>query len=172
MSSRCCRASGSSWLGQADSSRKTPWLRLIELTPTRYLLSIPSGTPVESLEVALHDLLEVSIPDDVRERTILGRLGGFGTHVATPRRDLQGGDAVRGHDPGPSRLEVVRGPRGRGRRRNDQCSRAGRARDLGGDDRGAVGPRESEAAARPEFRPGPCPSPKLHPVGKWLIYQL
>ena len=56
---------------------KISWLRLIELTPTRYLLSIPSGTPVESLEVALHDLLEVSTPDDVRERTILERLGGL-----------------------------------------------------------------------------------------------
>ena len=133
------------------------WLRLIELTPTRYLLSIPSGTPVESLEVALQDLLEASTPDDVRERTILERLGGL-VRMLEPRRDLQGGDAVRGHDPGASRLEVVRGPKGRGRRRNDQCSRAGRARDLG---------RRPEApSALARARPPPDLSSGRDPLAK------
>jgi hypothetical protein len=62
---------------------KIPWLRLIELAPTRYLLSIPTGTPVDSLEVALHDLLEITAPDDTRERTMIRELGAL---VRTLRR--------------------------------------------------------------------------------------
>src|SRR5262245_7877058 len=62
-------------VGPSRILQKIPWLRLVELAPTRYLLSIPSGTSVDSLEVALHDLLEVSTPDDVRERAMLEKLG-------------------------------------------------------------------------------------------------
>jgi hypothetical protein len=51
--------------------RQIPWLRLIEVAPARFLLSVPSGTPVESLEIALDDLREVIPADDTRERTIL-----------------------------------------------------------------------------------------------------
>ena len=54
--------------------REIPWLRLVEVAPARFLLSIPSGTPVESLEIALDDLLEMVPPAESRERTILERL--------------------------------------------------------------------------------------------------
>jgi hypothetical protein len=36
--------------------RQIPWLKLIEIAPARYLMTIPSGTPIEVLEVALRDL--------------------------------------------------------------------------------------------------------------------
>ena len=40
------------------------WLRLVEIAPTRYLLVLPTGTPVEALEVAINDLLGNLDPDD------------------------------------------------------------------------------------------------------------
>jgi hypothetical protein len=62
-------------VGPSQTLTKISWLRLVELAPTRYLLSIPTGTPVELLEVALHDLFEVVPPHDVRERTMIEQLG-------------------------------------------------------------------------------------------------
>jgi hypothetical protein len=50
------------------------WLRLMEIAPARYLLTIPSGTPVDSLELALVDLLESAAPEDPWERSVLQRL--------------------------------------------------------------------------------------------------
>ena len=38
--------------------RRIPWLRLVEIAPARFLLSMPSGTPVDSLELALIDLFD------------------------------------------------------------------------------------------------------------------
>ncbi len=40
------------------SLRHIPWLKLIEVTPTRYLLTVTSGTSLEKLELALIDLIE------------------------------------------------------------------------------------------------------------------
>ena len=58
-------------VGPSRYLRRIPWLRLVELTPGRLLLSIPSGTPVESLEIAVHDLLEAVPAAEPRERAIL-----------------------------------------------------------------------------------------------------
>ena len=49
------------------------WLRLVEISPARYLLVIPSGTQVEVLEVAIHDLLNEMGPDH-DERPLLTEL--------------------------------------------------------------------------------------------------
>lgn len=43
-------------IGPCKALRRISWLRLIEIYPSRYLLTIPSGTPIEVLEVALRDL--------------------------------------------------------------------------------------------------------------------
>lgn len=40
------------------SLRSILWLKMIEVAPTRYLLAIEPGTPIEKLEVALLDLIE------------------------------------------------------------------------------------------------------------------
>jgi hypothetical protein len=58
-------------VGPSRCLRQIPWLRLVEVAPGRFLLTIPSGTPVDSLEIALHDLLETVPPADARERVIL-----------------------------------------------------------------------------------------------------
>ncbi len=62
-------------VGPSKSLRSIPWLRLIEITPARFILSIPSGTSIEALEVALRDL--VSHPESLkkeREHTVLHEL--------------------------------------------------------------------------------------------------
>ena len=80
-------------VGPSRTLKKIPWLRLVELAPTRYLLSIPTGTPVESLELALHDLLGVVPADDIRERTMVEQLGAL-------MRELR-------HDGGVSKAEML-----------------------------------------------------------------
>jgi hypothetical protein len=50
------------------SLRTIPWLKMIEVAPARYLLTIVSGTPIEKVEIALMDLIEDakhSAPEDV-----------------------------------------------------------------------------------------------------------
>jgi len=61
-------------VGASRCLRQIPWLRLVEVAPARFLLSIPSGTPVDSLEIALDDLREAVPPADARERAILEQL--------------------------------------------------------------------------------------------------
>jgi hypothetical protein len=54
--------------------RRIPWLKLAEVTPGRHLLTIVPGTPIESLEVAILDILEGLPPDEIYERSILEEL--------------------------------------------------------------------------------------------------
>lgn len=59
-------------VGPSQALKRIPFLKLIEIAPARYLLTIPSGTAVESLEVALHDMLnDPGIQDDEREHAII-----------------------------------------------------------------------------------------------------
>jgi hypothetical protein len=44
-------------VGPSQVLRKIPWLNMIEITPTRYLLTIPPGMSIEALEVTLIDLI-------------------------------------------------------------------------------------------------------------------
>jgi hypothetical protein len=53
--------------------RQIEWLQLVEITPLRYLLVLPSGTPVEALEVTIQDLLGQVDPDS-DEKVILTEL--------------------------------------------------------------------------------------------------
>ena len=48
-----------------------PWLQLIEIAPSRFMLVIPSGTAIEALELALVDLIEQLPEDDHAERNLL-----------------------------------------------------------------------------------------------------
>ena len=54
--------------------RRIPWLKLAEVTPGRHLLTIVPGTAIESLEVAMLDILEGLAPDEDHERKILEEL--------------------------------------------------------------------------------------------------
>ncbi len=51
--------------------KSIPWLQLIEITPLRYLMAIPTGTAVEALEIALVDLIENLQETDADERILL-----------------------------------------------------------------------------------------------------
>jgi hypothetical protein len=61
-------------VGPSASLRRIPWLKLVEVAPARHLLVIPSGTPIDSLEVAVMDLLEDLPAAEEHERTILEEL--------------------------------------------------------------------------------------------------
>jgi hypothetical protein len=51
-----------------------PWLRLIEISPGRFLLSVPPGTAVTTLEMAIIDILENLPADELAERGVLEEL--------------------------------------------------------------------------------------------------
>jgi hypothetical protein len=55
----------------SKSLRSIPWLQLIEITPDRYLLAVPTGTSIESLEIAIMDLIERLPDDEIAEKTLL-----------------------------------------------------------------------------------------------------
>lgn len=61
-------------VGPSRSLRAIPWLRMVEIAPARHLLAIPSGTAVDSLEVAILDKAESEAVDDPYERTLLMEL--------------------------------------------------------------------------------------------------
>ena len=83
-------------VGVSRCLRQIPWLRLVEVAPARFLLSIPSGTPVELLEIALDDLREAVPPG--RPRASHSRSASrVDAHAAAGQERLQGGDTVRGH---------------------------------------------------------------------------
>ena len=50
------------------------WLRRAKIAPGRYLLAIPPGTPTESLEVALVDLMDEKEQLSDTEREVIERL--------------------------------------------------------------------------------------------------
>lgn len=61
-------------VGPSPRLRKIEWLRLVEVAPLRFLLSIPTGTSIDSLELAVLDLLEDPTLDDDSERSLLIQL--------------------------------------------------------------------------------------------------
>lgn len=61
-------------VGPSRLLKQTGWLRMAEIGPARYLLVLPSGTPVETLEVGIQDLIERLTPDEEGERRILSEL--------------------------------------------------------------------------------------------------
>ena len=60
--------------------RSIEWLHLVEITPSRFLMAVPTGTPVEALELAVADLLDNLPSREDHERTILTELRGILSH--------------------------------------------------------------------------------------------
>jgi hypothetical protein len=58
-------------VGPSRYLQKIKWLRLIELAPLRFLVTIPTGTAVDSLELELVDLLQSVKPDEEWEKPLL-----------------------------------------------------------------------------------------------------
>lgn len=62
-------------VGPSKALRKIPGVKLIQIARGRYLVTIPLGTPVEVLEVALRDLSHNSeLQKNERENSILNEL--------------------------------------------------------------------------------------------------
>ena len=61
-------------VGPSKYLRRIPWLKLVEVAPLRYLLVLPTGTPIDTLEVALRDVLDDLPASEERERDILEQL--------------------------------------------------------------------------------------------------
>ncbi len=61
-------------VGPSRSLRRIPWLKLAEISPGRHLLTVVSGTPIESIEIAILDLLDALPASERYERRILAEL--------------------------------------------------------------------------------------------------
>jgi len=61
-------------VGHSKYLSRIPWLRMIEVGPARNIISIKSGTSIESMEVAIQDLLEEVPANEYHEREILEAL--------------------------------------------------------------------------------------------------
>ena len=62
-------------VGPSKALRKISWLKLIEIARARYLVTVPSGTPIEALEVALRDLFHnPELQKNEREKAVLNEL--------------------------------------------------------------------------------------------------
>jgi hypothetical protein len=73
-------------VGLSKALRDIPWLKFIEIGPTRYLLAIPTGTAIEVLEVALRDLIHrPEFMEDEHEMAILNELVNFLGHKRRAR---------------------------------------------------------------------------------------
>jgi hypothetical protein len=58
-------------VGPSQSLKSIPWLKLIEIAPFRYLLAFPTGTAIDSLEIAIIDLIENLPENDIAEKALL-----------------------------------------------------------------------------------------------------
>jgi hypothetical protein len=61
-------------VGPSRLLRTITWLRLVEIAPLRFLLSIPVGTSIDSLELAIIELLDEAPLHDEWERSLLEQL--------------------------------------------------------------------------------------------------
>ena len=71
---RVAQRAGIILVAPSRALRRIPWLRLAEISPRRHLLTVVPGTPIESLEVAILDLIERLPADETYERGILTAL--------------------------------------------------------------------------------------------------
>jgi hypothetical protein len=61
-------------VGPSQLLQKIKWLRLVEVAPLRFLLSIPIGTSIDSLELAVIELIEDAKLYDNWEHSLLTQL--------------------------------------------------------------------------------------------------
>jgi hypothetical protein len=73
-------------VGPSRYLQEIAWLRLLEMAPSRFLLIIPSGTSIDSLELAVIDRLEEVGANEQREAAILQ---GLRSLIGTLRRGCE-----------------------------------------------------------------------------------
>ena len=64
-------------VGHSKRLAGLPWMRLVEVAPGRHLISVRPGTTIESMELALRDLLEEMSGGGDGERVVLEALLGI-----------------------------------------------------------------------------------------------
>lgn len=64
-------------VGSDTPLTRIPWLKLVEIAPGRNLITLPPGTSIESLEVALLGLMEKVSPRATKEWALLKELGKY-----------------------------------------------------------------------------------------------
>jgi hypothetical protein len=74
-------------VGPSKTLKKIPWIKLIEIARTRYLLTISPGMSIEAMEVALRDLLpNPMLLKNERETIVLQELLNLIGHQRRARR--------------------------------------------------------------------------------------
>lgn len=73
-------------VGPSRYLRKIHYLRLSEIAPMRYILSLPSGTSPDTFEISLLDLIESVPPEEVDELQLLTSLHDHIRHLRRSRR--------------------------------------------------------------------------------------
>lgn len=58
-------------VGKSKYLEKIDFLKMVEIAPLRYLLALPTGMAIESLEVAVQDLIDRLAPGEASERELL-----------------------------------------------------------------------------------------------------
>lgn len=53
---------------------ESPDISLARIVPNRYLITLPEGTPLSTIEIGVEDQLELLDPDEARDRAILEQL--------------------------------------------------------------------------------------------------
>lgn len=61
-------------VGPSRHLKKIPFLHMAEIAPTRYLLTLPSGTGLEALELAISDTLDDIPEEEAWEQALLREL--------------------------------------------------------------------------------------------------
>ena len=61
-------------IGPSAALRRIPFLHLIEVAPSRFLLAVDPGNDFKSLEIAIQDELENVPAEDMHERELLAQL--------------------------------------------------------------------------------------------------
>ena len=61
-------------VGPSSRLREIPFLKLVEIAPSRHLLAIPTGTPTETLEIAIMDQIDNLTDGEDYERALLNEL--------------------------------------------------------------------------------------------------
>ena len=58
-------------IGPCEPLRRIPFLHLVEVAPSRFLLAVDPGNDFKNLEIAIHDVLEEISKDKTRERNLI-----------------------------------------------------------------------------------------------------
>ena len=61
-------------VGPSAKLSHLPWLKLVEIAPARFIITIPSGAPIETLEIGVSDLLDDLKPGETTDKEILTEL--------------------------------------------------------------------------------------------------